>query len=952
MRIFKIFHFTLFYFFTFFSKNSCNDTNAQNIFIDNLLKVYGNNETLTVSQLGTLIETLTSTNEATHHEPIEDCTDLSSTECLTSKCLSVDEILEVNNLQNTSLIDKSGLAGLSPTLIHQAQKHCKGPHEKASLRKPKPAEVWGYGVLTVTIINACALTGVCFVPVMRHRYYRRFLMFMVALAVGVLTGSSLLFLIPEAFNLYEDERNAEMYMWKSTTIIAGIFLFFVLERILKMIMDWRQSIDKEKMGNELPVCSVHARTPHENEPHMKVHLSVSEENEESYTRLVHSSPTDASLATTTTLVDPAAVEIAPRNGHSHNGAVVMSEGPTKETPIKTVAWMIVVGDGLHNFMDGIAIGAAFSQSLITGISVSLGTFFEELPHELGDFAILLNSGMSLKKALMCNFVSACTCYMGLAMGILLGEMEGVSSWILAATGGIFLYISLVDMLPEVNYMAETEMKEVGKIKVFLIQCAGMLLGYGIMIVLSLLEIYGENETLSVEQLETLFKTLAKKEGGVGHDVSRAGCDNLSSTECLTSKCLTVNEILKANNLENTSRIDHVELTGLSPALLYQAQKDCSQEATETLQEHKPSTAEVWGYGILSVTIINVCALTGICFVGVMKHRFYKRFLMFMVALAVGVLVSSSILVLIPESMHLFTTLTDPHTADVLFWKSTVVLGGIFLFFVVERILKMCLDKSQAGMDTKKHTLAENDPVSSSVHPSRLQETEPNIKLHLDQLVKDDKLTKTESHSSKLALATNEISIVTDAEHNGVSPPSNGYADHSHYTGDLGDDDEKPIKTVAWMIVIGDGIHNFMDGVAIGAAFSENIVTGITISLGIFFEELPHELGDFAILLNSGMSMKKALGFNFLSAITCYLGLCLGILLGGMEDASSWILAVTGGIFLYISLVDMLPEVNVMAETIKDLNKVFIFIIQCAGILVGYGTIIIIVQFAGQIEVTI
>lgn len=58
---------------------------------------------------------------------------------------------------------------------------------------------------------------------------------------------------------------------------------------------------------------------------------------------------------------------------------------TKDSAIKTVAWMIVFGDGLHNFIDGISIGAAFSESLLSGLSVSVSVFAEEFPHELGYF---------------------------------------------------------------------------------------------------------------------------------------------------------------------------------------------------------------------------------------------------------------------------------------------------------------------------------------------------------------------------------------------------------------------------------------------------------------------------------------------------------------------------------------------------------------------------------------
>nr|CAD7424671.1 unnamed protein product [Timema monikensis] len=113
------------------------------------------------------------------------------------------------------------------------------------------------------------------------------------------------------------------------------------------------------------------------------------------------------------------------------------------TKIAPVAMMIIFGDGLHNFIDGMSIGAGFSQSLSTGLSMSIAIACEEFPHELGDFAILVNSGMHVKKALLFNFLSACTSFGGLALGIILGELQ--VNFIFAFAGGLFLYVSLADL---------------------------------------------------------------------------------------------------------------------------------------------------------------------------------------------------------------------------------------------------------------------------------------------------------------------------------------------------------------------------------------------------------------------------------------------------------------------------------------------------------------------------
>merc|ERR1719348_1638651 len=161
-----------------------------------------------------------------------------------------------------------------------------------------------------------------------------------------------------------------------------------------------------------------------------------------------------------------------------------------------------------------------------------------------------------------------------------------------------------------------------------------------------------------------------------------------------------------------------------------------------------------------------------------------------------------------------------------------------------------------------------------------------------------------------------------------------------------------IATVAWMIIFGDGIHNFIDGISIGAAFSESVLTGISVSVAVLAEEFPHELGDFAVLLNAGMSMKQALMYNFLSACTCYLGLVLGILLGEL-DANCYIFALAGGMFLYISLVDMVPELNESVEEASSTSvekAVKVFCLQNVGIITGIACLFILARFQDDIQI--
>lgn len=119
-----------------------------------------------------------------------------------------------------------------------------------------------------------------------------------------------------------------------------------------------------------------------------------------------------------------------------------------------------------------------------------------------------------------------------------------------------------------------------------------------------------------------------------------------------------------------------------------------------------------------------------------------------------------------------------------------------------------------------------------------------------------------------------------------------------------------IDTVAWMIVLGDALLNFIDGLSIGAAFDRNILAGMSISVAVMLEEVCHRLGTFAVLIRAGMSMKQAFVYIFLSACSCYPGLALGIFLGDeAEDASPYIFALAGGFFLYMALVDVMKAMQ-------------------------------------------
>lgn len=130
--------------------------------------------------------------------------------------------------------------------------------------------------------------------------------------------------------------------------------------------------------------------------------------------------------------------------------------PTSEDHPHPVAFMNIVGDGIHNFFDGVVIGASFSVSIPLGITTSLGVILHEIPQEIGDFGILIYSGLTKRKALFYNFLSALTAFAGAIVSLIIGpHFKGYAEAMLPITAGGFIYIASSDLVPELQQGCET-----------------------------------------------------------------------------------------------------------------------------------------------------------------------------------------------------------------------------------------------------------------------------------------------------------------------------------------------------------------------------------------------------------------------------------------------------------------------------------------------------------------
>ncbi|GFR99228.1 zinc transporter ZIP10 [Elysia marginata] len=423
-----------------------------------------------------------------------------------------------------------------------------------------PKKVWGYSCVAVLVISLVGLLGVAVIPIMQKVFYNHLLQFLVALAIGALSGDALLHLLPHAIqgnhdhskhNHGEDGHGDEeieahrLAAYKGLVAFVGILFFFVAERLLTIITVIKRN-NKSQKHLEKKRCEKYCDIE-SNKNSVKAKLShrqLSDDGCDKALVLVHPNKALRGLADAAheEFMHQCDEEQSPGNGdgnliHHHNHhqnkiadssfttrdevggdekdgelavmfskdfeeggdgeghAVTMSSGHSHGShrghshsvpdSVAAVAWMVILGDGIHNFSDGLAIGAAFANSITGGFSTSIAVFCHELPHEIGDFAVLLRAGMSTKQAIWYNCLSSILCFIGMLIGIALGNMASATDWIFACVGGMFLYIALVDMLPEMTSV-DPKKGENPFLHLFL-QVIGIILGSTIMLLIAIFE---------------------------------------------------------------------------------------------------------------------------------------------------------------------------------------------------------------------------------------------------------------------------------------------------------------------------------------------------------------------------------------------------------------------------------------------------------------------------------
>lgn len=217
--------------------------------------------------------------------------------------------------------------------------------------------VWVYTIVSVVFVSLIALIGIFFLT-MSEAVFRRIVLYLVSFSTGALFGDAFIHIIPEV------ARAQGFGVFASVSILAGILVFFILEKL---------------------ICWQHC------------HAGTCEE-------------------------------------HPH-----------------PVAYMNLVGDGIHNFIDGMMIAGSFLTDISLGITTTVAVVLHEIPTEMGHYSILVYAGFSKLKALWFNFLSALTAVLGGVLTLVAFEhISWLSSFLLPFTAGGFIYLAGSDLIPELH----------------------------------------------------------------------------------------------------------------------------------------------------------------------------------------------------------------------------------------------------------------------------------------------------------------------------------------------------------------------------------------------------------------------------------------------------------------------------------------------------------------------
>ncbi|KAL6053849.1 ZIP family metal transporter [Balamuthia mandrillaris] len=413
-------------------------------------------------------------------------------------CHTAEEVFHLYDFNENEALNETEIHAACPLLLMMVTEGCYSEEEGhdggSKCSEPDAWQAWLATLGSVCILSLLALVGIVLLfLVSANQQIRHYVMMaMVSFAVGALVADAVLHLIPHALEVHsheegeghdhgghaleEEEEEDKEYLAVATMVLIGVLVFFMTEKLLLVVLG------------------------HDGHSHT---LTVDEELDRP--ALEDDDGEDSSSSSSSADMEMAEVKCEPDKpcdvcsgdvkGDGGRGRGFVSRQAKQMRKVKAFGWLNLLADGLHNLIDGVALGAAYSQSLTLGFSTTLAVAFHEIPQELGDYVILLRAGFNQYTALFWNFLSACLSIIGAFIGLAVGQSStDGEKWILAFTAGGFLYIALADMVPELNKdraPSSDSSSSAGQRGAdwwaVLLQLAGILLGFGILAILAVWE---------------------------------------------------------------------------------------------------------------------------------------------------------------------------------------------------------------------------------------------------------------------------------------------------------------------------------------------------------------------------------------------------------------------------------------------------------------------------------
>ncbi|THD24679.1 Solute carrier family 39 (Zinc transporter) member 7 [Fasciola hepatica] len=319
---------------------------------------------------------------------------------------------------------------------------------KRNMRAESAQQLWVESATAVLLISLAPFFVLCLLPDLTKR--QALLKIFLAFAAGGLLGDAFLHLIPHAIDrhhedsIHANKHDHQRHMVVGISIVSGIYFFLCIEKLIRMF----QHSPSHNHGHGSENTSQHvSSTPHpttNDGPQKNKKGKKNHGGDDTQSKQAHHQQTNKIQS----------------QQHQSKKVVKQSSG----TELKVAGYLNLAADFTHNFTDGLAIGSSFLLSRTAGMVTTLTVLIHELPHEIGDYAILIQSGCSARKAMFLQLSTAVGAALGASLSLLAAGvgldsfiMKGnvplltddvITGCILPFTAGGFIYIAMTSVLPD------------------------------------------------------------------------------------------------------------------------------------------------------------------------------------------------------------------------------------------------------------------------------------------------------------------------------------------------------------------------------------------------------------------------------------------------------------------------------------------------------------------------